>query len=234
MRLAAAFRYDLKLQFRHGFYYAYLVVCLIYVVIIRNLPAGIQKPALTLVLLTDPSVLGFFFIGGIVLLEKGQNTLEGLFITPIRMQEYLWSKVLSLTVLALFSSYLIVIASVGFSFNPLPLLLGVTLTSVLFVFLGFTLVSITKTINGYLLTSPLYAVIAMLPVIDYLGILQSPWFYLIPTKSSLVLMDSAFRPYPAGELLLSMVLLAGSIWLSYLWASKWFYRYIVLKTGVAL
>ena len=233
MRLANAIKYDLRLQFRHGFYYAYLIVCIVYIAVIRSLPIEIRQQALAVTLLTDPAILGFLFLGGIILLEKGQKTLEGIFITPIRMGEYIWSKVISLTVLALLSSFLITVASVGFSFNPFWLFLGIGLTSVLFIFLGFTLVSYTKTINGYLLSSPIYFVVATMPLLDYFKVQESPLFCIIPTQSTLTLIDAAFVPKPAGELVLSVVLLVVFNYLAYLWASKWFFKYIVLRTGAA-
>lgn len=233
MRLISAIRYDLKLQFRHGFYFAYLIICIIYTIIVRSLPAGIRAPVLTMVILTDPSVLGFFFLGGIVFLERGQKILEGIFITPLRMGEYIWSKVISLTLLALLSSFLISLASVGPVFNPLWLFLGVVLTSILYVFLGFTLVAITESVNRYLITSPLYVVWTMIPLLDYLKIVESPWFYLIPTQASLTLIDAAFAAKPPAELLLAVGILIASIALACMWASKWFYKYIVLRTGAA-
>jgi len=233
MRLLNAIQYDLKLQFRHGFYYAYLIVCIMFVVVIRSFPVGIRTQVLTVGLLTDPSILGFFFLGGIILLEKGQNTLEGLFITPIRMSEYIWSKVISLTVLALLSCLVICIGSVGFSCNLFWFIVGIGLTSILFVLLGFTLVSITKTVNTYLLSSPIYGAITMIPLLGYFNIVKSPLFYLVPTQSSLTLIDGAFRPRPIGEMLLSVVLLLVFIYLAWLWASKWFNKYIVQRTGEA-
>ena len=42
----------------------------------------------------------FVFLAGLLLIEKGQGTLEGLIVTPLRSSEYLLAKILSLTVLA--------------------------------------------------------------------------------------------------------------------------------------
>ena len=234
MRLATAIKYDLRLQFRHGFYYAYLIVSLAYIAVIRSIPAHqFIRPFLVVSLMTDPSILGFFFLGGIIFLEKGQNILEGLFITPIRMGEYMWSKVISLTILAVLSSLLITVGSIGFSFNLVWFLLGIGLTSVLFVLLGFTLASITTTINGYILTSPIYATATVLPFLDYFNIIKSPLFFLVPTQSTLVLLDGAFNTRPLWELLLATGLLLVFVYLAWLWASHWFYKNIVLRTGAA-
>lgn len=153
MRLASAIKYDLCLQFRHGFYYAYLIVCIAYIVIVRVLPPDIRRYALVVTLLTDPSIL------------------------------------------------------------------------------GFTLVSFTNTINGYLLSSPIYYILAVLPLLDFFGIYQSPLFYIIPTQSSLTLINGAFSAEPFAELVLSVVFLLGFNFLGYHWAKRCFNEYIILRTG---
>lgn len=76
MRLASAIKYDLCLQFRHGFYYAYLIVCIAYIVIVRVLPPDIRRYALVVTLLTDPSILGFTFLGGIIFLVFSGNCAD--------------------------------------------------------------------------------------------------------------------------------------------------------------
>jgi fluoroquinolone transport system permease protein len=44
-----------------------------YLIILSFLPENIFSVALPLVVFSDPSVLGLFFIGGIILLEKGRE-----------------------------------------------------------------------------------------------------------------------------------------------------------------
>ena len=96
MRFTSALKYDLKFQIRHGFYYAYAFVVTFYLIALLNIPLGIREWVTTLVIFSDTSVLGFFFVGSIILLERGQGTLNTLFVTPIRLHEFLLSKSLSL------------------------------------------------------------------------------------------------------------------------------------------
>ena len=121
MRAAAALKYDILFQLRHGFHYAYLFISAVYILILRTLPAEAKSLLLPVIVLTDPTVLGLFFIGGIVLLEKGQRTLESLFVTPLRILEYIGAKTVSLTVMALAVSFIISFLAAGFSFNPVLL-----------------------------------------------------------------------------------------------------------------
>ncbi|WP_335871392.1 hypothetical protein [Bacillus sp. 2205SS5-2] len=107
MKLRSLFLMDVKFQFRHGFYYAYGLVTIFYLTFLFLLPLPSEKMFAILIIFTDPSLLGFFFIGGTLLLEKGQGILNSIFISTVSVHHYLWSKLLSLTLLAYVSSILI-------------------------------------------------------------------------------------------------------------------------------
>jgi len=125
MRIAQMLQFDVRFQFRHGFYYAYLFISLFYIAILRVVPEQFRVLVTTIVIFSDPSVFGFFFVGGILLLERGEKTLESLFVTPLRLHEYFISKILSLSLIAVATSLLIAFSLLGLRFNLLLLLLGV-------------------------------------------------------------------------------------------------------------
>lgn len=231
MRLTAAIRHDLRFQFRHGFYYAYLLVTVLYVVLLRILPESIRGMASVLVIFSDPAALGCFFIGGIVLLEKGQNTLESLFVTPLRLREYLAAKVASLAVLAVASSVAIVLLAQGIPAHPGAFLTGVILSSVFFTLTGCILAARARDVNGYLLSVTLYLTVLSLPVLDYLGVAKSVLFYAFPTQASLVLLDAGFQSRPAWELWYGTAVLLAWSALAYTWAYRRFRKYVIGKGG---
>jgi len=170
MRLLKLLKYDVKFQLRHGFYYAYLFICILYVIMLRFLPIDIRKTAGILIMFSDPAAIGFFFIGGIILLEKGQSILDSLFVTPTRLHEYLVSKVVSLALLSLVSACVICYISFGTEVNLLFLVAGVLLSSIFFTLVGITLAVRIKTLNQYIMTSPLYIIVLYLPLVEVLGI----------------------------------------------------------------
>lgn len=231
MRLLSAIKYDILSQYRHGFYYAYLFIALFYIAIIKLLPDSVKAFVETLVLFSDPGVLGFYFIGGIVLLEKVQNTMDSLFVTPFRISEYIISKVVSLLILTLLASVLITVMTSGFQFNLLLLLIGITLSSIFFTLVGFVLAVRAKTLNSYLFISPIYMIVLFLPVLDYLTIFKSPIFYVTPGYSALMLIQGAFEGLSLFNVLYAMTVLTIWIVISYIWAYSSFYKYIVLKIG---
>jgi len=131
-RLKNAVSSDILFQWKHGFYIIYLVISLVYVVILNQLLKLWLSRAVPMVIFSDPTVLGIFFIGGILLLEKEQGILMALSITPLRMKEYVVSKLISLTAVAIFSTVLITLTVYGNQVNFLYMIMGVSLTSVFF------------------------------------------------------------------------------------------------------
>jgi fluoroquinolone transport system permease protein len=131
-RLLATARCDVRLQSRNGFYYATAFVLIVCVALLSRIPA------LDLDWLVPALVLGnlllntFYFIGGLILLEKGEGTLEAQVVTPLRTWEYLASKICTLTLLGLVENLVIVMLLVGLGFSPLPLAVSVVLTSALY------------------------------------------------------------------------------------------------------
>jgi fluoroquinolone transport system permease protein len=234
MRLASAIRFDIVLQFRHGFYFVTAILAAVYVMFLRMIPDDYTVQALTYVIFTDPSILGFFFIGGIILLEHGEHTIEGLFITPLRPWEYILSKTAALLVPGLLSSLIVAVLVRGLQFNVPVFIIAVMLTSVFFTLLGFTLAARVTTINSYLIASIGYVSVFHIPVLDYFGIYQHPLFYLLPTKASLVLFTEAFGGH-VGAPHIIYALLTLTVWITgaFIWAHRWFVRYIVRRSGDA-
>ena len=232
MRQTTAIAGDVKLQFRHGFYHVYLVLTVLYVLIISALPETIQTPALTLIIFSDPALLGFFFIGAIILLERSDNTLESLFVTPLRVTEYFVGKAASLSLIGLLTSVAIAAAVTRSSFNLLLLTLGVMLTSFLFVLFGIIAATRFSTVNSYIFGGGMCSAVFALPLIDFFGAATSPLFWIFPTKASLVLIGGAFDPAGVSltEGIGAVVVLVLWTTVAYLWALKWFNQYVLGKT----
>ncbi|MBO8163465.1 MAG: hypothetical protein H0Z34_07050 [Brevibacillus sp.] len=231
MRVLAALWHDIRFQFRHGFYFAYLIVSAVYIVLLHNLSGQAKQLTASFLLFSDPGMLGFFFIGGIVLLERGQNILDPLFVTPFRIWEYIAAKLGSLALLALASSGGIVLGSFGSAIAPLPLVCGLLLTSSLFTLLGLAVAVRVTSLNQYLFTAPLYITLLCLPVLEHVRLMESPLFWLLPSKASLLLIHAAFVPIKNAEWLLSLFSLLVWNGLAAVWAYRSFYRHVVLKTG---
>lgn len=231
MRTLTACRGDLRFQLRHGIHTAYALVVVFYALLLANAPAGMRPVATVLVLFSDTSVVGFFFIGGILLLERRQGITSALFVTPLRADEYLTAKLASLTLLAvLASALLMLVAGVpmrGFGTG----LLGVALSSVFFILVGVIVAARSETVNGYFLRGTLFSILFTLPLFDYLQLFRLPLGRLLPTHGALVLMDGMFHSIGRGPLLGAVALLAVWNVAAWIWARSSFLRFVVHREG---
>ncbi|MCG3420659.1 ABC transporter permease [Oceanobacillus jordanicus] len=230
MRFPAAFLYDIKIQFRHGLYAVYMLVSLFYIIALHQIPEQYREIAGIFITFSDPGVLGFFFIGGLVLLEQNQNILDNLFITPYKVEEYIFSKALSLTVLSVLTSYIIHISVFGVSHYLVLFLVGVFLTSMFFTIFGLGVAVRCHTLNGFFFLSSIYSLIFLLPLLEITG-MDHFLFMLLPTKGALLLISSGFHSITTWEAIYSVVMLLSWGVIAFIWARKSFYNMIIRKAS---
>ncbi|MCI3921026.1 ABC transporter permease [Paenibacillus sp. TRM 82003] len=228
-RLRSAMAFDMKLQVRHGFYATYALISSLYIIVLRILPAQWRETAHVVLTFSDPAALGFFFIGGLLLLEKQQHIFDPLFVTPYASAEYVVSKTATLSLLSLASIVLIRIGVFGLQGRWTLFLFGAAATAAFFTLLGLGIASRCRTMNGYFATSTLYTFVFAAPLLRPLGVADWGWFAALPTHATLLTLESAFRPVGGGETLYSLLYLtvwtAGAAW--------WAHRTFALSATVA-
>lgn len=183
---------DFKFQYRHGFYLVYGVITLIYIFLVRSIPEGYSERVLVSIIFSDPTFIGFFFIGAILYFEKEQRVFEAIMVTPATKGEYILSKGLSLTLLSLGIVVIMVFATYGSNINWGYLILGVTLTSFLFIFTGIVVAGMFNSITTYLVIGGLLLAPFSLPIINYLKLVSGWGWNIVPTTGSLRLLGAAF------------------------------------------
>ncbi|HEX9653498.1 MAG TPA: ABC transporter permease [bacterium] len=231
-RLLATVRCDMRLQFRNGFYYAAAFVAVVVVFLLRWLPNSNFSSWLPALVFSNLLVNNFYFMGGLVLLEKEQGTLEAQIVTPLRVGEYLASKIITLSALSLVENFLIVVSSVGFAFQLLPFVFGIAATSVHYALCGFIVVVRYDSINEYLLPSVVYTSLLQLPLLHYFSLWSTPAFYLHPLQAPLILLKAAFIPLSGWALVYGW--LYSAVWgvILYGFCGSVFYRFVIAKAGV--
>ncbi|WP_404443006.1 hypothetical protein LG307_13875 [Sutcliffiella horikoshii] len=221
---------DIKFQYLHGFYYAYLFMVTIYVLLLHATPVYYLQPLTVLVVFTDPTILGCFFIGGIVLLEKSQSVYPSIFMTSLKVKTFIASKVISLSFLSLVSSLVILILVHKVEFHFVPLCIGIVLSSVVFTLIGFLLAVRVRTVNQFLLASPLVITVFFLPIVIVFEWWDSIFLMLLPSYAGILMIQSAFEPISWGEAMYAITTLV--VWSLALFniATKSF-SYHVLERG---
>jgi fluoroquinolone transport system permease protein len=232
-RLLATLACDVRLQFRNGFYYAAGFVVALWLLLVSQLPALDWGWLLPAVVLNNLVISTFYFLAGLVLLEKGEGTLEALVVTPLRRGEYLLSKVATLGVLALLENLAIVMALVGLRFGVLMLVLGTVLAAWIFCLVGFLAVIRYGSINEFLLPSMPYVIALFVPLLPYFGVVESPLFYLHPVYAPLLLLVAAFQPVDGWWIAYGIVYSAVWIALLHALAKRAFERFVALRLTAA-
>ena len=232
-RFRAAAAADVRLQLRNGFYAAAAFVAVCLVLLLGPLPAGTVALLLPPLVLLNLQVNTFYFIGGLVLLERAEGSLEALTVTPLRPWEYLSAKVATLAWLSFVEAAVIVVASHGLRLAWLPLAAGVGLASALLCAYGFVAVARYDSINAFLFPSMVYTAVIGLPVLDYLGIWSGDLWLLHPMRAPLVLLEAAFHPVSGGRLAYAVAY--GLFWaaLAARAARRAFDRHVVARHGDA-
>jgi fluoroquinolone transport system permease protein len=224
-RFISLLKLDLLLITRNRILHIAALITAFYAGILQVLPENNFIAVMITLIFTDPVTLGFMFIGVMVLFEKGGNTLQALSVTPVRSGEYLWSKAITLTLVALVASMLMALAGVGLRFNPGFLIAAVVFSSLLFVFIGFVGVSKIKTFNQYFIIIPLFMIPGFLPFLNFFNITHTWLWYLLPTQASLILFSASFHTtenIPGIQILYALLYLPLSCWLAFHWAkSAW-------------
>ena len=225
-------KWEFILLYRYKLIHITFLSVLMYIVSLKVTPSDIMpaKDMLPLLLFFDPAVIGIMFVGAIVLFEKAENTLQALTITPMKVWEYLSSKIISLTVLATISALLFVFLAHGFDFNYFYLFVGIILTSVFLIILGFLMVARLNSINEYLLTMMLAFIgLSLPPLLHMSGFYENVIFYLWPTQASFILFNGVFTGLELWEAVYGILYLLSWIVICFIIAKKAFYKHIVMK-----
>ncbi|ABR47678.1 ABC-2 type transporter [Alkaliphilus metalliredigens QYMF] len=193
MRILNALKADMRFQFKQGFYFVYVILTLMYMILISQFPHGFTSYAVPIVIFTDPSFIGFFFIGGIVMLEKVQGILQYLVVTPLRPREYLISKVISLTLLAEVAGFAIAYVTYKAPFNWILLFIGIFLTAAFFTLYGFVVAASCNTINEYFIKMIPYMLGLMIPTLYYFTYPNVWILRLLPSVAGFNLVNGAFN-----------------------------------------
>lgn len=225
-RLAATLALDVKVQARSQLYTIGVCVALAFGLMLRFLVptehAGRGLAAFYLLGLGGTTAM---YGASMLLLEKGERTLEALRTSMITTQDYVASKVLTLTGFALLESLIIyALAARGVPTNHALLLLGLVVLGALYTLVGLGLASAYDSVTAFLL--PVGACVGMVMQLPFLSLVDvGPWWlwWTIPTQAPLYLMQAAFEPLSAGEWAYALGVSAASLAGAW-WFCRWRFR----------
>ena len=240
-RLMRAMRLDILLQVRTNLYTIGIGAGVLIAGLLGWLvPVGElfnYIPATMLVAVGGSTLL---YVAAMILFEKEQGTLNATVVSPMRPTEYLWSKIITLTLLATVEAVVMVGGSMllmrffkGDTAVPnIPLLLiGIILIGVIYTLIGILLIVRFDKITEFLIPMSGVAVLLQIPFAYFLGWFEFIPLLAIPTSAPTVLMQGAYESLATWEwvygVLYTAVLLIGLT----IWAHRAFDRHIIQKVG---
>jgi fluoroquinolone transport system permease protein len=228
-RFTNALRLELTLQIRQKFLHAGVFSGLIWLAVLLPLPVGLRPIAEPYVLVGDISLIGFFFIGGIVFFEKQERTISAIVSTPLRFWEYLAAKLTVLVLISLLVAVTVATVAHGLSYHLLPLVAGVVLGTLVMLLTGFISSLPFASVTDWFLAATLPLAVLSLPLLFYSGLWPNPVLYLIPSQGPLLLLGVAFDQVTLAPwqvlyaVLYPVACVAGLYWV----AKALFARYLI-------
>lgn len=191
--------------------------------------AGVEK-FITLLIYNDPALVGFIFIGISIILEKDQEVLPALFVTPLNQHIYLISRIITLSAIGFSGAVAMVLMAKGFSFNLLHFSVGSFSTCVLFSLMGIFVVSYTTEVLHFLLRAIPLLIFMSLPLLNYFEMTDLSILKLFPVQGGLNLLVNSYTESPNfGELVFGYVSIV--VWTPLLY---WFVYRIFMKRVVKI
>ncbi len=173
------------------------------------------------------SLSTFFLVGVLLLLERGEGTLDVVMVSPLRPSEYLASKLITLAALALVESAVMAAVAYGLGFSFGWFVLAVVMRARMGVGVGVAVGVRYGSITRFLLPGILASLAFDLPNFWYFEICPTSLFYLWPSMPSLLLAKNAFLPVEPLQLVYAFVYGTLVVGVALLWASRSIDRFVV-------
>jgi fluoroquinolone transport system permease protein len=134
----------------------------------------------------------FFFMAGLMLLERDEGTLSALAVSPLSPGGYLAARTVSLTMLAAVETLAVVWLAFDASGAWLLVTAGTLVVGVIYTGFGAAVAARYTSVNALLLPASMFVTLLLLPLIPHVG-LGPRWPYLLhPIEPALTLMRAGY------------------------------------------
>jgi len=232
--LVATLKLDVTVQARSLLYAVGIAVAVIMGLLARFLIgprfAAVGVPTMYLLGLGGTA---YIFGASLVLMEKSQGTIDALRVSPLTVDQYLGSKLVTLVGFAAVEGVIVqLIGFWGVSFDLLTLGAGIITLGLMNTLVGLGQVAHHTSVLSFLMPgAALVGAVMQWPFLGALGIGPSWVYYVIPTNGPFLLMRGAFTPlatwqwiYAVGMSLLTIAALA-------LWTRRRLRAHLRLQQG---
>ena len=221
----SVFAWDLRIQLRYYFWVAGFVITAVWLVLLRLMPADVVDFFVPVLLFVDTCTIGVMFIAGLLFLDRHQGTIETMAVMPMRTSTWLFSKVLSLSILCTACALSIVFFNAeGVNwFKTIP---AVILSSIFYTSFGFILASPFQKVLNYFLAMAVALGVLALPVFGYFDVLSTSILWVMPTQPVMVVLASASDAAASSAYYTALFVLFGWTIVTFWLAKKSFHHFV--------
>ena len=203
-------RWDVVVQARNGFYWATAFLVMVVGGLLLVLPASARANGAAMVpalMVVNLPITTFFFMAGLMLLERDEGTLAALAVSPLSAGGYLAARITTLTALAAVETMAVVWIVFGTAGSWLPILLGTAALGVLYTSVGALMACRYRSLNALLLPASMAVSLLLLPLLAHFGLAPRALFLLHPVEPALSLLRAGYVAQDARDLVFGV---AGS------------------------
>jgi len=207
MRIGSLLRGDIRLQFKYGFYFLYTFFTFLYISLLLVFPEAWREKAAILMIFSDPTAMGLYFMGAIVLLEKSERVLDSIAVSPARPYEYMLAKLFSIGLISVIVGF-----AIGFFSNTVNITAyfigGIFLCSCLFSAVGLVIAAKSISLNGFIISTIPAQLLINIPAFAWLFGWKPDWLLLHPGVCLMELCANGGYVLPAFLILIFWTCLA--------------------------
>jgi len=190
-----ALRWDVIVQARNGFYWASAFLIIIISALLLYIPESARTDSalwVPAILAINLQITTFFFVAGLMLLERDEGTLHALAVSPLSPSGYLAMRTLSLTGLAAAETIAIVWIGFGTSGSWSLILAGTAALGVIYTGFGAAVATRYDSVNALLLPASAFVALLLLPLLSHFGLAPRLPFVVHPLEPPLTLLRAGY------------------------------------------
>lgn len=190
-----ALRWDVIVQARNGFYWASAFLIVVISALLLSLPENARANSalwVPAVLVINLQITTFFFVAGLMLLERDEGMLNALAVSPLSPSGYLVMRTVSLTGLAAAETIAIVWIGFGASGSWLLILAGTVALGVIYTGFGAAVATRYDSVNTLLLPASAFVALLLLPLLPHFGLAPRPPFFVHPLEPPMTLIRAGY------------------------------------------
>lgn len=199
MRTLNLIKGDLRFIQKYGIMMVYVIFTAVYLIALTVIKGTAKEITAEILVYTDPAAMGLFFMGAFIMLEKSQRVNCALAISPVKLDEYILSKAVSLLVPGTIVG--VILCAYAAPHNLLPATFSIVLSSVMFSLCGLIAAVNTDTLNGFMIAVIPFEILIIAPALFYkFEVLVSDLWIIHPGVSALRLISGNCKMWPLAIL----------------------------------